>query len=555
MKKLLLILLSTLMLLILPGAYAQEEPAISIDITLSTEAVAVGEEIQANWTATGGTGQYKYDYYWTVVENNTEYHPKSEWEITDTTSILTPRYGQTGSIQIIAYDEAGNQGSKTVEFTITGSEPVEPLKVELNLNQNSVAAGQPIEASWVSSGGTSPHKYDVQWVLYSTGQIYLLRDEKDSSSTSGSYTPQYGDGGHIAITCKDALGREITTIKEFTITGAPEITKPQLTLSLDKTTAAVDLKESLTATWETTGGVPPYAYDFVWAVKESGDNELVDSNFNCSDTTSTFQPQYGKSGVIGVVVRDSLGQWAEKQVEFALTGASDPLAIKPILSTDSVAVGQPITGSWTATGGIPPYVYEYSWVVMDEHDTHYVRSDSETSRLKDTFYPPCGNRGELRLQVHDAVNRRASATIPFAITGSKPTEPLTLTVSVSPEVAAVDQGQSLKATWQASGGTPPYTYHTGWYVSDSSDEYGTYVTGSHEISDTSELFTPRYGTNGRISVGVTDSQGRRANGEATFALTGETAVEPLNATLTLDPQGSVAAGTPITANWQVTAYA
>ena len=150
-----------------------------------------------------------------------------------------------------------------------------------------------------------------------------------------------------------------------------------------------------------------------------------------------------------------------------------------------------------------------------------------------------GQEGRLWVRVWDAVGRTKEIESTFLITGAPQVEPLTLSVQL--DKASVKAGQSIKAAWQAGGGTGGYQYEFEWGISVFDIEENYEVMGSVELvyqtTQTNASFTPTYGSRGDFIITVGDADGRETVEFLEFIIEdGESSVSLPNATLTLSPQ-------------------
>ena len=188
-------------------------------------------------------------------------------------------------------------------------------------------------------------------------------------------------------------------------------------------------------------------------------------------------------------------------------GAVEPLTVSVSLDKTSVAVGEPVTATWSASGGRAPYKYSYSWYVISADSYLSRTSMSNVLDTSSSFTPDIGEKCYCRVYAYDADGRSASiASDQIPVTGSAPVSPLAVTASL--DKAAVAMGEPVTATWSASGGRAPYKYSYSWYVI-SADSFLSRTSKSN-VLDTSSSFTPDIGEKCYCRVYAYDADGRSA---------------------------------------------
>lgn len=231
-----------------------------------------------------------------------------------------------------------------------------------------------------------------------------------------------------------------------------------------------------------------------------------------------------------------------------------PENLKAVLTFDkpTVAVGEAIIGNWNITGGSPPYQSTCTWSIREGEIWHVIQGEHELKVPTSSFKPGFGEQGRLEIWVRDAAGKEFYDRQYHDITGGVATDPLELKLEADKNQVTAGQGEQIEATWSATGGTSPYTYHyvVYYFNSDGSQSYIPYeiVTG-----DTSLRFEPLVGVKGRLSVEAWDNLGRKTSQDWEFTIKGGKDLEPLQAVLTLDKESvAVDKEETITANWTIT---
>lgn len=529
---------------------------INISITLDKDSVAVNqnEAITASWTVSGGTEPYRTNYYWEV---DGEYMG-SDNEADATTSTYRPKFGESGKVHVYVYDGMDNYESAEKTFTITGSEPADPLELTVTTDKNSYAIdkGEVITARWEAKGGTAPYEFDFYWNLYEEGsnEGQYFQGIGYTTDLTGSFKPAFGVRCELSVSVTDKLGRRAYKSTPVTLTGAPSVEGMVLILQLDKSTVAIDKNERITGTWEAQGGVKPYTYSYYWIVtdKASGEENWVSSGHSTTTTSRSFQPTYGYKGVLEVVARDQRGFQVPSSKKFDITGDPESLPLQLDLSLDktSVTVGETITVSCTPSGGIAPYSVSYYWKVKSLQDEYWQYDDGlyGTTATTSSFVPRRGIVGQVEVRLEDATGRNLYKSINFDIKGEQKAEDLVLSIDL--DKSSVNVGEAVKASWTASGGVAPLTFTSKWNIHDNAMNMSSTAKYTDYTTANEDTFVPTWGDRCTFAVTVTDGRGVSVTEGKTFEIIGGSTTEPLVVTLSLD-KDSVDAGNKegITASW------
>lgn len=239
----------------------------------------------------GGVGPYSYSWNGGLSGNIQQNLGAGNYTVT-----VSDATGCTG----VESFEIGNIQTVNIDLTTTGD--------GCNINNSGTATA-------VVTGGTSP--YTFQWSGSNDNDPFL------TGLAAGNY----------ALTVNDAIG--CFSIENFEILDVPF-------LQLDIVTSATSCQEAEngTATATTTGGFPPYSYE--WS-----------NSSNDSSTVVNYT-----AGNYSVTVTDALG--CVEAENFQVTAGNDV----PFISLTTTASGCNNTNIGTAiatvTGGTPDYTYSWS---------------------------------------------------------------------------------------------------------------------------------------------------------------------------------------------------
>ena len=241
---------------------------------------------------------------------------------------------------------------------------------------------------------------------------------------------------------------------------------PSVTIS--PSSAIMDLGQTQTFNSTSSGGTPPYTYE--WYLNGN-------AVYSANDPTWGFTPTSTGNYQVYLNVTDAASKSAASNTTNVLVNPALSVALSPI--SVSLDVGQSSLFTSSVSGGT--YPYSYQWYLNGS----LVLSGISSSWM---FNPSSAGFYTVSTNVTDNVgvvaeSRASSATVNPA-----------LSASISPHAITIDVGQSLLFTSSVSGGTSPYTYQ--WYLN------GNTVRGA---TNSSWIFTPNSPNSYNVYVKVTDS--------------------------------------------------
>jgi hypothetical protein len=362
-----------------------------------------------------------------------------------------------GSFPVVVTNPGGS-ASAPVVFTVTSTLGIATTSL------SSGTVGTFYSFTLTGKGGVPPYTWTV------TGLPAGLGTAAQSGVISG--IPQQTGTFIINVTLKDSVGSTAGAQFPLPIVAAPiSISTP----SLPNGTVGIPYAAAIAA----TGGSSPYVFSLNGGTLPNG---LFLSAAGSIAGTPTTPGAFNFT----VLVADAGGATASRG--FGLTVQPAPLTVGSTGSNNGIA-GVPLTITFTATGGVPPYRFTATGTIPPGTTfNNGVLSGTPTTSGAYTF----------RVTVTDSTNTSSSADVTVVI--APPALGLTGTVA-NGQVGVPYSGQLTGA-----GGTPPYTYS----VTGLPD--GLSLAASGAISGTPA-------TEGQYSVGatVTDSSGAKAG--ASFSVT------------------------------------
>ena len=523
-------------------------------ITMDKTEVNYKDSITFSWTITGGTPPYSTSTHIQYEVEAGNYHNYDHQDGTGAQGSFTGqvRAGLRGELYLWVTDSTGMMsGFPSETFTILNSP--EPLRATLSNDQDSVAYQQAITSSWDITGGTPPYTVNYWWNIQkaSGNNFQVGTDTSASAQGSVSLIVPAGVQGAFTVSVEDADGNRLwTTSDPFTITGSPE--GPQVSVNTDL--AAYTYQDLMTATWNITGGTPPYRANYQWTILDAEGMQYT------YGYTETDQPQgsaslaapIGVSGFFEFSLYDAEDESAyASSAPFSITGAPEPMRIT--LTNDNTSYEYQtdlINSTWSITGGTAPYTVDYYWLYTHDGSSWRSTGDGESGQANGgaSLSAPNGIKGRFHVSVTDLEGNTLSAeSEDFLITGA----PGRIQITASNDHSAYNYQDLITSTWDIVGGVAPYRVSYDWKVSDSQggwSYYGSVVQAESPSHHSDSLKAPG-GVSGQFMINVWDSLGEY-DYFTTPVFTINGAPEPIAITLSLD-KAAVNYGEDITAAWEI----
>ncbi len=196
--------------------------------------------------------------------------------------------------------------------------------------------------------------------------------------------------------------------------------------------------------------------------------------------------------------------------------AQAQLAAQITFDKSSVDAGTPISASWAIAGASPQAEISCWWSV--DEDGMGVVYDADATQQPAVFTPVSGRSGSFNVVVSEPSGSTQRFTEHFVITKGG----ATMVISMQLDKESVVAGMPITATWQVSGGVPPYRFETGWETDEENAGFSVqpFRATRQESSEYSATAWPQIGDIGRFYVEVYDKNGQSKSAEAYYAITG-----------------------------------
>ncbi len=396
----------------------------------------------------------------------------------------TPTTAGTSDITVQVADANGATATKPLVLTInpplviTTSSPLPSGTVGVNYSQQLTATGGSGQYTWTIITGALPLGLSLN---PAAGQI----SGTPTTAGAANFTILVTDSNKVTATAAYTLN----VIAVLTITNVSPLASGALGVPYTQTLTAV-------------GGVAPYTWTLTQGALPAG--LLINSvSGQISGTPTT-----AGTSAFGVQVKDSQGQIATKLFEVVIGASTLTITTGTPLPAGTVAA--PYAQTLMATGGKQPY----TWMLLVGTLPAPLSLNATTGLISGT--PTASGTATFTVQVTDSYGTKISQQYSLTINP-------TVTITSASPLTGGTASLPYTFTFQASGGTQPYT----WAVS-----VGALPTGITLNTTTGQISgKPTAGGTATFTMQVTDANGAIAT--APFTLT--IAPNPAITTSTLPP--------------------
>ncbi len=268
---------------------------------ISSSNVKLGAKITLTASASGGTGSYKYAFYY-KAPSTSSWKTIKNYSTSKSASFIPNKTGNY-SVRIDVKDNAGTVKSKT--FTIKST--AKPLVNNSKISTKSVTKGTKVKITGSASEGTKSYKYAYYYKAPSSSKWTTLKNY--STSKSATFTPNKTGTYSVKVNVKDSAGT--VKAKSFTV-------KVVKALANSSTVSAKSVKagSKLTLRGAASGGTSPYKYAYYYK-KTSASKWTTAKNFSTSKSVSVTFKSKGTYNV-KITVKDSTGKTVSKSYKITV---------------------------------------------------------------------------------------------------------------------------------------------------------------------------------------------------------------------------------------------
>ncbi len=387
-------------------------PSLSVTVSPSSVVMDVGQSQLFTSSVSGGTSPFTYQWYLNGS-------PVSG--ATSSTWTYAPASAGSNTVYVRVTDAVSVAAtSNTVPVTVNGL-----LSVSILPNSVTLDVGQSQLFTSGVAGGTAPYFY--QWYLDDSpvsGAIY----------STWTFLPTVAGSHSVYVKVTDSVGAQaISNTVAITVNDQPSVTISPASITLD-------VGQSQLFTSNVVGGTSPFAYQ--WYLNDSAVSGATNSLW-------TFTPSSAGSYNIYVNVTDSAFFTAQSSLAEVTVNAALSVTISP--SSATLDEGQSQLFASAVSGGTEPYSYQW---YLDDNPV------SGATDAAWTFSPASAGSYQVYVIVTDsrAIPTSAQSDNASVTVNSAPS------ISILPNSAVLDVGQSQLFTSNVVGGTSPHSYQ--WYLND-----------------------------------------------------------------------------------------
>ena len=286
-----------------------------------------------------------------------------------------------------------------------------------------------------ASGGKEPYTYAVYYKQASEDKWTTLQNFKSNSQVT--FDSPYMGHYDVCVKSKDAKG--VVKAKYFTVS-AERILKNKSTLSASQILEG----ESFTVNAKATGGYGGYKYAILYK-KSSSSTWDTKQNYS-SNNKLTIKPSAAGTYNVCVKVKDDDGEIVKTTLNITV---KKPLANTSTISAEEIYLGNSVTLTGKATGGIGSYTY--SMLYKKTSDTKWTTKQDFKANSKVDIKPANATTYDVCVKVKDA-----SGTVEKKFFKLTVTKPLTNDSTIS--ATSIKKGSTVTLKGAASGGAGSYTY-------------------------------------------------------------------------------------------------
>ena len=462
--------------------------------TVSTTSAKTGSAVTIKGAATGGSGTYKYAYYY-KRNSSTKWTLKGTEYGTATSVDLTPAYAETYTVRVNVKDSEGTVVSKDFTINVTAS----ALVNNSTASSASTKVGSTVTITGAAKGGSGTYKYAFYYKRGSSTN-WTLKGTEYGSATSVDLTPSYADTYTVRVNVKDSAGT--VTSKDIKITvGASELIN-------NSTVSSTSTKVGSTVTIKgaAKGGTGVYKYAFYYKRAGSTDGWKLKGTEYGTATSVDLTPTFADTYTVKVNVKDSAGTVTSKELK--ITVAASALVNNSTVSSTSTKVDSTVTIKGAAKGGTGVYKYAFYYKRAGSTDGWKLKGTEYGTATSVDLTPTFADTYTVKVNVKDSAGTVTSKELKITVAASA------LKNNSTVSSTSVQVGSNVTISGAAKGGTGVYKY--AFYYKRAGGSSSWTVKGTEFGTAKSVTLSPAYVDTYTVKVVVKDSSGTTA--EKTFTI-------------------------------------
>lgn len=459
--------------------------------------MAVGVPMEMTWTAQGGVAPYTAKQAQIELYENNRFLQSVLIDKPASTFTYTPSFGDRAAVRVHFQDANGHESSVRGTIGITGYAANPPTCV-ITSSGAEFKPGEDVTFTWQVTGGKTPYQS-----IKGKPDIWSMNDETLDASGSKTYTipANYSSPVHFGVKVTDTDGRVYAFRSEPVL-----MTTRKFNVSLDRST--VKAGETIRVQVAPADSTDATEYQYSISCNFHGSSDTTFSGTKSGPFSADYTPYLQGAGIIRIDVRENNATSPpilSRELPITVAGDVNPINLNLKVDTATLALGGTATASWDIQGGNGPYVEDCHWTVVDSRISQVASyQDLDEAPLKGSFAttPVMGTQATIYLQVRDQDGRKQVESRTVTITGAPRYEKMNLSLAL--DRTRVEEGGTITASWEVSGGVKPYTYQCEWVIYDKDQYYGA-ISQKPDTSTTS-LKVPT-GVSGQLFIEVWDAAG------------------------------------------------
>ncbi len=325
--------------------------------TVSSLTVEIGDKVQLNAKAEGGSGGYTYALLY-------KKHTSSSWISigtkygTVTKGTFTPGAPVQYDVMINVKDSAGTVKSKKFIVNV-----LPKLTNTSTIVTKAVTANNPVVINASAQGGTGIYTYTFEYKK-SKSTAWTAIKENNIDGNNASFVPTASADYDVRVTVSDSAGYKAE--KVITVNAAEKL-KNNSTISGE----SVCVGDTVTLNAAASGGTGEYTYALMYKKSSSTTWTKIGTKYGTASTGS-FTPTKAVAYDVMINVKDSTGTVASKTFTLNVTKS---LVNNSTINADTVTVGNKVVMKGAASGGAGSYTYSFyykkskntAWTAISEN--------------------------------------------------------------------------------------------------------------------------------------------------------------------------------------------
>ena len=275
--------------------------------SLSSESVLQGKTVTITGAASGGTGPYKFAYYYRRTSKNT-------WRLlsdgyTDAETVeLTLGSPDDYVVRVIVKDSAGAAKSRYLYFSVR--EP-SPFEAGISVSPENLGTGGFVTITGVANGGSEEYDY-VFYYKPSQKSSWTKLGTGTGASASVTRTITAAGDYDARVIVSDGSGQKYDLKESFTVTEATDLVNESF-VSDDNISAGSAVEISGAA----SGGTGIYSFTYFYKRAEKNSYNTL-SPSGSSDTGAVLRLNSAGTYDIRVIAKDNTGRTAARDFEITV---------------------------------------------------------------------------------------------------------------------------------------------------------------------------------------------------------------------------------------------